>query len=73
MELITKTFEDLQYLIRYPQNFDETKKYPVILFLHGAGTRSKDITVLKNNPFFPGGIAYLAKMVYNRIKRIISM
>ena len=28
---------------------------------------------MKNNPFFPGGIAYVAKMVYNRIKSIISI
>ena len=59
MELITKTFEDLQYLIRYPENFDAAKQYPVILFLHGAGTRSHDITVLKNNSFFKNSGQFL--------------
>lgn len=26
----------------YPKNFDKSKKYPVILFLHGAGERGND-------------------------------
>lgn len=59
MELIHRTFEDLQYIIRYPENYDSAKKYPVILFLHGAGTRSKNITVLKNNSFFKNSGAFL--------------
>jgi predicted peptidase len=32
----------LQYRVLYPENFDETKKYPVVLFLHGAGERGMD-------------------------------
>ncbi len=32
----------LNYRIYYPQGFDETKKYPVLLFLHGAGERGDD-------------------------------
>ncbi|MBQ3064148.1 MAG: prolyl oligopeptidase family serine peptidase [Clostridia bacterium] len=59
MELLHKTFEDMQYLIRYPKNYDSTKRYPVILFLHGAGTRSSDITVLKNNFFFKSSEKFL--------------
>lgn len=45
-------FEQMQYLIRYPENYREGEKYPVILFLHGAGTRSNDIRVLAGNAFF---------------------
>ena len=59
MELHARMFEDLQYLIRYPENYDSSKQYPVVLFLHGAGTRSSDITVLKNNPFFKNSAAFL--------------
>ncbi len=43
---------NLQYLIKYPENFDKTKKYPILLFLHGAGTRGKNIELLFQNPYF---------------------
>lgn len=42
----------LRYVIRYPQGFSETERYPVILFLHGAGTRGNDISQLTSAPFF---------------------
>jgi len=45
-------FEDLKYVIRYPDQYEEGKKYPVIFLLHGAGGRGDDLNVLKNNPFF---------------------
>lgn len=32
----------LLYRLLYPKNYDKTKKYPVILFLHGAGERGND-------------------------------
>jgi predicted peptidase len=32
----------LPYRILYPGNYDKTKKYPLILFLHGAGERGND-------------------------------
>ena len=32
----------LPYRILYPANYDKTKKYPLLLFLHGAGERGKD-------------------------------
>lgn len=32
----------LPYRILYPANYDKTKKYPLILFLHGAGERGND-------------------------------
>lgn len=34
--------DTLPLRILYPQNFDATKKYPVILFLHGSGERGND-------------------------------
>ena len=45
-------FEGMQYIIRRPEGYREGEKYPVLLFLHGAGTRGRDIRVLENNPFF---------------------
>jgi predicted peptidase len=34
--------ETLPYRILYPLNYDSTKKYPLILFLHGSGERGID-------------------------------
>lgn len=45
-------FEQMQYLVRYPENYRAGEKYPVILFLHGAGTRGNNINALANNLFF---------------------
>lgn len=46
------TFESMQYVIAKPEGFDPQKKYPCLLFLHGAGTRGTDLTPLIHNPFF---------------------
>jgi predicted peptidase len=32
----------LPYRILYPENYDKHRKYPLLLFLHGAGERGKD-------------------------------
>lgn len=42
----------LRCLIKYPEHFTESKKYPLLIFLHGAGTRGNDIRLLKDAPFF---------------------
>ena len=42
----------LRYIIKYPDGFSSEKKYPIILFLHGAGTRGDDISKLVAHPFF---------------------
>jgi len=34
--------QSLPYRILFPENYDRTKKYPLILFLHGAGERGND-------------------------------
>ncbi|WP_142785521.1 carboxylesterase family protein [Changchengzhania lutea] len=34
--------DTLQYRIMYPKNFDKTKPYPIVLFLHGAGERGNN-------------------------------
>ena len=44
-------FENLEYLINYPAGYEAGKRYPVVLFLHGAGTRGDDISILAGNPF----------------------
>lgn len=39
----------IQYLIDYPIGYDSTKKYPVIIYLHGYGFVMRDIKHLKEN------------------------
>lgn len=45
-------FDGLRYIVSYPSNYTENQKYPIILFLHGAGSRGEDITIIENNPYF---------------------
>lgn len=47
-----KIFEGLKYLLSYPQDFQQEKKYPLVLFLHGAGTRCETTQILRNNASF---------------------
>jgi len=49
--MTTQAFERMEYLVNYPAGYEEGKKYPVVLFLHGAGTRGEDIKILTGNPF----------------------
>lgn len=35
------------YLIYLPKNYDKSKKYPLILFLHGSGERGDNLELLK--------------------------
>lgn len=35
------------YLIYFPKNYDQKKKYPLLIFLHGAGERGNDLSLLK--------------------------
>lgn len=44
--------KELKYIKVLPENYKEGEKYPVIFFLHGAGTRGTDIEALLNNPYF---------------------
>jgi len=43
---------ELKYYIRYPDSYREGDVCPVILFLHGAGSRGSDLSVLESNPYF---------------------
>jgi len=41
-EFVFAEGKTLPYRILYPANYDKNKKYPLLLFLHGAGERGKD-------------------------------
>jgi len=62
----TQTLASLNTLIHLPKNYDETKTYPVILFLHGSGERGEsveDLNKIKSN--WP--LAYQAASPYEFI------
>lgn len=48
MKIEAMSAEGLRYLACFPSDFSEGKKYPVIIHLHGAGSRGTDLEVLKN-------------------------
>lgn len=50
-------FEEMKYILSFPEGFDPNKKYPLVIFLHGAGTRSKDTEILERN----SGVVNLCK------------
>lgn len=41
-QFTTNSGYQLKYRVLYPENYDPAKKYPLILFLHGAGERGND-------------------------------
>lgn len=41
-ELISEEGDTLRYRVLFPENYDRSKSYPLILFLHGAGERGSD-------------------------------
>ena len=51
MEYKELQFENIKYLIRYPNGYKEGEKYPTILHLHGAGSRGFDLNVICNGTF----------------------
>lgn len=48
-----KKYKSISYIKTLPEGYDENKKYPVLLFLHGAGSRAESSEMkVKDNPFF---------------------
>lgn len=50
---VEKILEGMKYLLRFPEDAADGKAYPVLILMHGAGTRSENLDKLKENPFFP--------------------
>lgn len=42
----------LQYLLRFPEGFDREKRYPLIIYLHGAGSRRTSLEHLSTHTLF---------------------
>lgn len=47
-----KNFEGLLHLVSYPDGFREDQKYPLVIFLHGAGARAATTEKLRNHTGF---------------------
>lgn len=52
MIIKTEKYKNINYVVSFPDDFNETEKYPVIIFLHGAGTRGNNISAVIENPFY---------------------
>lgn len=39
---VTEKGDSIPYRILFPENYDKTKKYPLVVFLHGGGERGND-------------------------------
>ena len=50
---------EIDYVIRRPENELERKKYPLVIYVHGAGGRGRDISLIKNHCFFSHSAPYL--------------
>lgn len=58
-----KRFEELDYVERMPKNFQEGERYPLVIYLHGAGGRGRDITPIYEHPFFSETAKWLENAV----------
>ena len=54
-EIISKQIArkiDFEYLCYLPKDYNKDKKYPLLLFLHGAGERGNDVSLVGRHGFF---------------------
>lgn len=56
-------FKKISYVKRMPDGFDEAKKYPLVIYIHGAGGRGNDIDKIYTHPFFTETEPYLKDTV----------
>lgn len=47
-----RQYKNISYVVRSPGGFSDSGKYPLLIFLHGAGTRGTNIRLLQEHPFF---------------------
>ena len=48
----SESFNQMKYLIKFPEDYSSDKKYPALIFMHGAGTKGNNLDLVKANPFF---------------------
>lgn len=50
--MLKRRYKEIDYVIRYPENFLSDEKYPLVFYIHGAGGRGRDISQISNHPIF---------------------
>lgn len=56
MNIVKEKYKNLKYIISYPDGYEKDKKYPIMFYTHGAGSRGNDLSLLNidvpilNNP-----------------------
>lgn len=58
-----RKFEKLDYVVRMPQDFTKDKRYPLVIYLHGAGGRGRDLDIIFEHPFFTDTAPWLKDVV----------
>ena len=56
-------YGEIDYIIRYPESFSDGNKYPLVIYLHGAGGRGRDVKRLTEHSFFVDSAPYLTEAV----------
>ncbi len=52
-------YKELDYVIRFPEAMQKDEVYPLVIYLHGAGGRGRDISLIEDHCFFELSEPYL--------------
>ena len=55
--------KEIDYVIRRPEGEVDGKKYPLVIYVHGAGGRGRDISLLQNHSFFAHSEPFLKNAI----------
>ena len=45
-------YKELDYVLRMPKHYEQSEKYPLVIYTHGAGGRGREIQKIVEHPFF---------------------
>ncbi len=57
-------FHNMKYVVKFPTDYVEGKQYPVIIFMHGAGTRGDNLDEIKNGLYFGSTDAFHTELSF---------
>ena len=55
--------KEIDYVISRPENETEGEKYPLVIYVHGAGGRGRDISLIQNHSFFAHSEPFLKNAI----------
>lgn len=55
-------YKMLDYVLRKPLSVSADEKYPLVVYLHGAGGRGRDVSLIQNHCFFTHSAPFLEKV-----------